>query len=118
MKYDPSLIKTEVVEIGGKKVTVERIPTGMHGPNGGLAFEFEDTFSEEDYEEFTSDDPSVYKEFLEYTEEGVEPDSDEVRAYKNDLELEEVKSMKLLDSVELEEEYDEFSVPTEEEEEQ
>jgi Ribonuclease G/E len=106
MKYDPSLIKVEEIEINGKKIPIQKIPAGMHGPNGGIISDYEDSYSEEDYEEFTAEDPSVFKEYSEYLDDGADPDSDEVRAYKDDLELKEVKSAKLLDSLDYEEEFD------------
>lgn len=108
MKYDPSLIKVEEVEIDGKKIPIQRIPAGMHGPNGGIISDHEVDDSEEDFEDFISDDPSVYKEYIDYVEEGADPDSDEVRAYKDTIESEEMKAIKLLDSADYEEDSDDL----------
>lgn len=107
MKYDPSQIKTDYVEINGKKVPIQRIPAGMHGPNGPISTSYDDSFSEEDYEDFTADDPQIYKEYREYMEDGVDPDCDEVRQYKDDIELEKIKSSRLLDIIDSDEVFDE-----------
>ncbi len=89
MKYDPSLIETETIIIDGKEVPYQRIPAGMHGPNGAIPY----TNYNEDEDEIeitidTQKDPVTEKEFLEYMEEGIDPDSDEIRTIKEQIEKE------------------------------
>jgi len=89
MKYDPTLIETKEVERNGKKVKIQVIPTGMSGPNvtvvpGEEVFNTEDN-EEDDYTKITKDE-NLLKEFNEYVNEGVDPDSDEVRTIKDKIE--------------------------------
>ena len=88
MKYDASLIQTETININGKKVEMQRIPAGMSGPNGpchvNTRYEEDDSLTELGIK----GDPALVRELDEYMEEGIEPDSDEVRAIKEEIEKE------------------------------
>lgn len=104
MKYDASLIETDFIEIDGKKVKVEKIPTGMNGPNGPppALSNFDDDFVDEAFTE----DSETYRDFTDYVDEGIEPDSDEVRELKEEIESKQIQEILDLDTVDLEEEYE------------
>lgn len=101
MKYDASLIEIDYVEIDGKKIKFEKIPTGMNGPNGPISTPI-DQEEEEDFTKIFADNPGLYKEYTEYVDEGEEPDSDEVRAIKEEIEKDQTEG--ILDTIDLEEE--------------
>lgn len=86
MKYDPSLIETTTEIINGQEIQVQKIPCGMSGPNGPVSSTYEET--EDDYAYDFSGDPALERELESYMNEGEEPDSDEIRAIKEEIEKE------------------------------
>ena len=101
MQYDKSLIEVSYVTVNGQKVRYEKIPKGMNGPNGpisGLSEREED----DDLKGLFLSNDKAYKEYSEYVDEGVEPDSDEVRAIKEEIEREQAEE--ILDIIYLDDE--------------
>lgn len=88
MKYDPSLIESETVVVDGKEIPFYRIPTGMHGPNGAIPYMNYDEQEDDQIDLDFSKEPTLRKEFSEYMEEGLDPDSDEIRTIKEQIEKE------------------------------
>lgn len=101
MKYDENMIETNYIEIGGTKIKHEKIPAGMNGPAGPVPhLSFSD--DEEVYIEDFLNDPKLQKDYNEYVDESVEPDSDEVRAIKEEIEREQAEG--ILDVIDFDEE--------------
>jgi len=87
MQYDKSLIEVSYITINGQKVRYEKIPKGMNGPNGAIPGPSEREESE-DLKDIFVNDAKVYKEYSEYFDEGKEPDLDEIKAIKEEIENE------------------------------
>lgn len=87
MQYDKSLIEVKFIEINGQKVRYEKIPKGMNGPNGAIPGPSEREESE-DLKDIFVNDSKVYQEYSEYFDDGEEPDLDEIRAIKTEIEHE------------------------------
>lgn len=98
MKFDKSKIKKKNVTIEGenaygcreekRRVTIEVVPPGMSGSNAeaktydsGIELEDEDTVMKK-----INSNAILHKEYVEYIEEGIEPDSDDLRNLKEDIE--------------------------------
>lgn len=81
MIYDPKQIETTYEEIGGKLIPILKVPAGMQGPNGSNT-----NVSKVEVEEFLSDelDTKTEREYREYTDEGIDPQSDQILAIKED----------------------------------
>jgi len=88
MKYDASLIETKTTTIDGQEVLVQKIPAGMSGPNGPCHANSRYEEEDDSADLGIKDDPILAKELDEYMEEGIEPDSDEIRAIKEEIEKE------------------------------
>lgn len=102
MKYDPSLIEETVEVIGGREVKVQKIPAGMPGPNGAFASSYFEEDEDDSYDALESKE--AFKEYEDYVNEGTEPDDDEVRGIKEEIEKE--MSLDLLDPLEEEDDED------------
>jgi len=99
MRYDKKMIERKKETINGKEVEVQLIPQGMSGANG--RFISSTLESDSDYEALViPENSSLQKEYSEYLDEGIEPDSDEIRAIKEVIEKE--HTGELLDSLEIE----------------
>lgn len=103
MKYDASLIETSTITVGGKKIPFQRIPAGMNGPNGPIMVpgNLDNEETEVSETERITGDKDLAKELEYYVNEGLEPDSDEVRAIKEEIERE--HSEELLELVDTDE---------------
>jgi len=65
MNYDPDKIKTEYVVIDGKKIPLQKIPTGMIGPNATRLAESSYTNDEtesKDQFKINDEDNKIYDE--------------------------------------------------------
>lgn len=93
MISDTEIIETRIEVINGKKVEVQIIPAGISGVNGVLTTSY---FEEEEDFTIPVNDLAMEREVTEYLDEGIEPDSDEALAVKQDIERE--QSVRLLDS--------------------
>lgn len=90
MRYDPALIELKEETINGQKIKIQVIPSGMCGPNGPILTS-NDVFdnSEEDKDNIynkISKNESLLKEYTDYVNEGIEPDSDEINEIKDKIE--------------------------------
>ena len=98
MHYDASLIETSTITVDGKDIPFHRVPAGMSGPNGAPAP------ITEDERETTGFDPVIAKELESYINDGEDPDSDEVRAIKEEIEKE--QSEDFLESLSVEDNWE------------
>ena len=90
MQYDPSLIKKEYVIIDGKKVPLYKCPTGMQGkhPQHTYTPDYDDQEYAGLNRNIENQTPELMREFDEYVNEGISPNSDEVLSIKEEIEKE------------------------------
>ena len=101
VNYDLTQIKYRKEIINGEEVVIQMVPVGMRGPGKRKLNPRSGKDSGEDKVEESgtvNSDPRLYKEYQEYMEEGMDPDSDEIRRIKDKIESD--QSYDLLDEAE------------------
>ena len=98
MQYDENLITKKTIIRDGVEYEIEVIPTGMSGANVTLPYTKEyDDEDEGNAGEISNINKENIKEYTDYINEGLDPDSDEIREIKNKIERD--HSYQLLDEV-------------------